>query len=264
MIERALFVSRLDNLHYWDRSFPRLYFGNEFCERLLPSPEELTSALQFTSDKSIELTLVTPYVTEAGLKHVRILLNELSNQRDGTEVVFNDYGVFRMMNQQFPQLVPVMGRLLNKMKRGPRLMVVIDRLPETTVEYFRNSSLTVPLMRKFLIENKVKRVELDNVLQGISLPVPGLSVSIYMPFVYVTTTRMCLTASCDVQELQDRVGIFPCLRECRKYTFGLTSEIMPVMLIRKGNTVFFENNELPDDLEECGVSRLVVQPEIPM
>jgi len=263
-MEHALFITRLDHLHYWNGGFSRLYFGNEFCERLLLTPEELTAAIRFTFDKGIEFTMVTPYVTETGLNRVETLFDILANEKRGSEVVFNDYGVLRLMRRRFSNLVPVMGRLLNKMKRGPRLMMVIDSLPETTVEYFRNSSLTVPLMREFLMGYGVRRVELDNVLQGTDLPLDGLLVSVYVPYAYVTTTRMCLTASCDVPEMEERVGVFPCQRECRKYTFGLTSEIMPVLLIRKGNTIFFENHNLPDDLEARGVSRLVIQPEIPM
>ena len=39
---------------------------------------------------------------------------------------------------------------------------------------------------------------------------------------------------------------------------------MPVMLIRKGNTIFFENGVLPDGIEGRGVTRIVTEPEIPM
>ena len=39
---------------------------------------------------------------------------------------------------------------------------------------------------------------------------------------------------------------------------------MPVILIRKGNTIFFENEVLPDGLEEKGINRIVTEPEIPM
>ncbi|MCX8125666.1 MAG: hypothetical protein N3E40_00785 [Dehalococcoidia bacterium] len=263
-MEQALFISRSDRLRYWSKEFSCLYFGNEFCERLLPTPEELTEVLKFVFDNRIQFTLVTPYVTEAGIGHVEALLDTLAGCRPGSEVVFNDYGVLRMLGRQFPSLTPVMGRLLNKMKRGPRLMVVIDRLPETTVEYFRNSSLTAPLLQKFLKERGVRRVELDNLLQGIDLPLRGWEMSLYLPYAYVTTTRLCLTASCDIPEMEERIGIFPCQRECRKYTFALTSEIMPVTLIRKGNTIFFENPVLPENFEGSGISRLVFQPEIPM
>ncbi|MEW6142310.1 MAG: hypothetical protein AB1597_04030 [Chloroflexota bacterium] len=263
-MEQALFITRPDHLHYWAENFSCLYFGNEFCERLLPTSDELATALKFACDNGAGFALVTPYVTEAGIRRVEALLDAVVNQRPGSEVVFNDYGVLRLMRQRFPNLVPVMGRLLNKMKRGPRLMMVIDRLPETTIEYFSNSSLTVPLVQEFLMEHRVRRVELDNILQGIDLPLEGLEVSLYIPYAYVTTTRMCLTASCDVPEMEEQIGIFPCRRECRKYSFGLTSEIMPVMLIRKGNTIFFKNTALPEGFEEKGISRLVIQPEIPM
>ena len=142
--------------------------------------------------------------------------------------------------------------------------MVIDKLPQSTVEYFQGSNLTVPILGEFLSKNKVRRVELDNVLQGFDFSLNNLNASLYVPFVYVATTRLCLANSCDTPETEEMIGIFPCKQECQKYTFYLQNEIMPVMLIRKGNTIFFENEALPDDLEEKGINRIVTQPEIPM
>jgi hypothetical protein len=264
VIERALFVTRQNNLGYADNSYQRLYYGNEFCEQLIPSAAELGEAVKFALNRSMAFTLVTPYVTESGLDKLKTLFRSLQTNAESAEVVFNDWGVFRILRHEFPQLTPVMGRLMNKMKRGPRLMVVIDKLPETTVEYFRNSSLVVPPYRNYLLTNGIGRVELDNPLQGVELPLGGFNVSLYVPFAYVSTSRICLTASCDKPNCEDFIGIFPCHRECRKYTFGLSNEIMPVMLIRKGNTIFFENQSIPVNLEDMGISRLVVQPELPM
>jgi hypothetical protein len=107
-------------------------------------------------------------------------------------------------------------------------------------------------------------VELDNLLQGIDLPLQNLDVSLYFPFAYVTTTRLCLMSGCEDPDREEVVGVFPCNRECRKYTLGMANDIMPVLLIRKGNTIFFENPALPDDLDAAGISRLVTQPELPM
>jgi hypothetical protein len=143
-------------------------------------------------------------------------------------------------------------------------MMVIDRLPQTTVEYFKSSNLTVPALSEFLNNNGVRRVELDNVLQGFDFSLDNLSASLYLPFACVTTTRLCLANSCDIPEREEMVGVFPCKRECQKYTFYLRSEIMPVVLIRKGNTIFFENRALPDNIEEKGINRIVTEPEIPM
>ena len=157
-----------------------------------------------------------------------------------------------------------MGRLLNRMKRGPRLMVVADKLPQTTMEYFQSSNLAAPVLRQFLNKNRVRRVELDNVLQGIDFALDTLEASLYVPFAYVTTTRFCLANSCDVPEKREMIGIFPCGKECQKYTFYLRNPIMLVTLIRKGNTIFFSNEALPEGLEQKGISRIVVEPEIPM
>ena len=259
-MEYAIFISKVDNLKYCDQNFSRLYFGNEFCQHLLPTPQELKDVLDLTH--SFDFTLVTPYVTDEGLTNLEHLLDLLSQRRQGSEVVFNDWGVFNVLREHYPCFEPVMGRPLNKMKRGPRLMTVLDNIPENTAEYFRGSNLSAPLFRRFLRENGVRRVEFDNVLQGIDFDFEGMELSLYMPFAYVTTTRACLVNACDIPEKRELVGIFPCQRECQRYTFYLKSEVMPVTLVRRGNTLFFENEDIPQGLSR--VSRVVVEPEIPM
>jgi len=259
-MEYAVFVSKVANLKYCDQNFSRLYFGNEFCQHLLPTPQGLEAVLDFATP--LEFTLVTPYITDAGLDQLETLFDLVWQKRPESEVVFNDWGVFSILRQQYPSFIPVMGRLLNKMKRGPRLMTVLDRVSRESQEYFRSSSLSVPLFRRFLLDNGVRRVEFDNVIQGVDFNFEGMELSLYMPFVYVTTTRACLVNACDIPEKGELVGIFPCQRECQKYAFYLKSKVMPAALVRMGNTLFFKNEELPENLNQ--VSRLVIEPEIPM
>jgi len=265
-IERALYVTRVADLKYYNNGFSRLYFGQEFCQRLVPSSKELEQALGFASGKNLDFTFVTPYVTDEGLKKLELLFQKIKKERLGSEVVFNDWGVLRILNQRYPDLEPVMGRLLNKMKRGPRLMNFLDTLPQATVEYFKSCSLDVPLYQKFLRTNRVKRVELDNLLQGFDLDLSksGISASLYTPYAYITTTRLCLAISCDVDGKEDEVGVFPCRRECQEYTFHLTHPVMLLPLIRKGNTTFFRNDMVPEDLGKRGIDRIVHQPEVPL
>jgi hypothetical protein len=220
--------------------------------------------VEFALDRKADFSFVSPYVTQAGLRELEKRLVELDRLCPGAEVIFNDYGAWNLLLAQHRKLTPVMGRLLNRTKRGPRLMAVIDRLPETTVEYFRNSALGVPHLQSFLKKRGVSRVELDNLLQGMDLPVKGLETSLYYPWAFVATTRLCMTAGCDRPDAEERLGIFACSRECRKYSFVLENEIMPVPLVRKGNTVFFQNEELPQNLQETGISRIVLEPEIPL
>jgi len=265
-MERALFISKSKNVKYHILEFTRLYFGNEFCERLLPSRQEIDAALTFAIKKGMGFTLVTPYCTELGLKRVRILLKKISRENPGSEVVINDWGVLRVLKSSSYNLIPVLGRLLTKIKRGPRLMNMLDVLPGEGIEYLKSSNLTVPLYSEFLQKKGINRVELDNPLQGFDFERAdkGIHFSLYIPFAFVTTSRFCLTASCDIPEEKGLIGIFPCKKECQRYTFYLENPVMPVMLIRKGNTVFFKNDKIPTGLKEKGIDRVVVQPEVPV
>jgi len=262
-VERALFIAKQKNLKYLTADYQRVYFGNEFCERLLPGPETVAAMLNTVLDRGLQFTLVTPYVTDAGIRAVERLLAVLP---DGTEVVFNDWGVLRIIRQQFPHLVPVQGRLLTKLKRGPRIANVLDKLPSGALQHLKSTNLGVPVYQRFLQENNITRVELDNPLQGLDLggAPPDLKLSLYIPFAYVSTTRFCLVANCDLPEKKGVIGVFPCHQECQKYTFYLNNPVMTVPLTRKGNTLFFKNMKLPPDVKDLNIGRIVIQPEIPM
>jgi hypothetical protein len=127
----------------------------------------------------------------------------------------------------------------------------------------------VPIVRRFLNGLGVRRIELDWPLQGLDVdlrfPDAPLAGSLYTPWVYVTTTRLCLTNSCDRPDMVDRVGIFPCDRECRRYTFRLDHPTVPAQLVVKGNTQFYLNRAIPPEreLEARGIDRLVHEPEVP-
>ena len=259
-MEYAIFISRSHEIGPTDKDFSRLYFGNEFCQELIPSLNDLERVLKGTTH--FGFTLVTPYVTDEGLGRLTTLFDRLSKEKGNVEVVFNDWGVFRILHSGYPSLQPVMGRLLNKMKRGPRILNFMEAMPSEDLRYFRASSLTLKIFRDFLISNEIRRVEFDNTIQGFDLNFAGIDISLYLPFVYATTTRYCLVNGCDNPAKKGVVGIFPCKRECQRYTFFLEHEVMPVPLIRKGNTVFYKNETVPADIGNF--SRIVIEPEIPM
>jgi hypothetical protein len=132
------------------------------------------------------------------------------------------------------------------------------------VTYYRSPSITIPAVREFLLKKRIGRVEFDNLLQGIELERCGdeIKKTLYMPFAYITTTRLCLTALCDRSEKVKDIGIVPCGHECRKYTFYLKNPVMTTSLIRKGNTIFFCNENIPENL--LMFDRVVIEPEIPI
>ena len=265
-MEQSLYISKTTNLKYWNQEFSRLYFGMEFCERLLPSPSQLKKVINFVQENDLDFTLVTSYVTNSGLKKVEKLLKLLSELRPGSEIVFNDWGIFHLLREKNYPLKPVLGRLLNKMKRGPRIVNIKDKIPPTSLEYFMTPSLSIPEIQEFLITNNIKRVEFDNLLQGLNLnTITGnLHLSLYLPFAYITTTRFCLMPSINSSE-EMKIGVLPCKKECQQYAFQMLNPVMTTPLIRKGNTIFFSNEQIPHELIQGDkIDRIVIEPEIPL
>lgn len=261
-MEFAFYISREELLTAVDKNSTHIYFGCEFCEKLLPSPKSAERAVKFCRERNLGFSLVTPYVTDEGIANLREIFSLLA---DKTEIIVNDWGVIRVLRGEFPLLVPVFGRLMTKVKRGPRLMPILDVIPADTKKYYRSTNLNIDWYRRILKGYGIERVEIDNIFQGYdSEGICGdFKISLYMPFSFVSTTRFCLTAGCEDEEKLEKVGIENCSKECQNYTFILRSKGMPVPLIRKGNTIFSKNDTPPSLLNSGIIDRIVLQPEIP-
>ncbi len=253
--EKAIFVENISALMQSNLSdYDRLYFGQETCERLLPSLPELNQAKQLAEKNSLQFSLVTPFCTNEGLKRLLPLLKILSSE---DELIVNDLGVLQAASKSSnAQLVA--GRLLNKQYRDPKIASFKSAPPEIT-QHLRSSHASSPLFQQLMEKFNVKRVELDNLLQGIetNLSSTNLRASLYYPFVFISATRFCLTANCDRLLHAKKIGIFPCGRECLKYSFKLESKEFNKPLYLFGNALYFENKKFPKDLEKKGIDRVV-------
>lgn len=254
--------------------FTRIYFGQEFCERRLPGPGELAAALAEAGRRNMEFTLVTPFVTERGLGGVADLLRILDGDWPGSEVVVNDWGVLYLLSAKFPRIRPVLGRLLNKIPRDPRMGPC---LPGKSGDgnLFRTCSLAGPHMKKLLKKMKTGRVELDNYFQGLDdgLGRWGYRVSLYVPHGCIATGRICLFGSWGLErERKFSATEKMCSRRCRFHRLELEAPGLPgagpgmYSLFLRGNTVFYrqEGDFLAGGLErarQLGVDRIVYQPE---
>lgn len=262
-MEQAVFISKTVDLSYVTQKYTRLYFGNEFCQRLIPCLSDFKLISEFVSKRKMDFTLVTPYVTDDGLRRLAPVFRYVIDHFDAPEIVINDWGVFKLVKDEFNYSNLVLGRLLTKQKRGPRLLNIKEKAPQEMFQHFEQSNVDVPVLTEYLSANGIKRVELDNLLQGLDREESMLKASLYLPFGYITTTRFCLTASCESRKKSLRT-IPECNKECRKYTFRLKHKSMPVDLYLKGNSQFFKNERVPDNLECLAIDRLVYQPEIPI
>lgn len=255
--------------------FTRMYFGQEFCEKALPSPKELDQGLALAGQLGMKFTLVTPYVTEPGLETVKSLLRQLMQVQPQAEVVANDWGVLQTIAEDCPTLTPVLGRLLNKLLRDPRMLTHLKAPEEESLARFRTCSLAGGPMRNVLDQYQVRRIELDLLPQGLdnNLTDWGYQSSLYLPYGVIMTGRICLLHSWGLEEHRKfKPFSGACDRKCRFYWLEMSDSSHRIKkskdwtFLQKGNTIFYRQQKefLKEGLDKAlrvGISRLVIQRE---
>jgi len=289
-MEQAVLINKTPNLKYLNKKYSRIYFGNEFCERMIPSLVSLEEVVAYVKKYKLDLSLVTPYVTNDGLAKLETLFELLKKKSISCEVIFNDWGILNLINHRYPNFKPVLGRLLTKQKRGPtiirmlqrrsrkfvmqdpkspnsRYIVIEKELPLSLDSYFKGSNAaSVPIIQQFLLNQRISRIELDNTQQGLLLELPRgkISASVYFPYVYISTTFFCPSAGCDTKN-KSFLKIKPCNRQCQRYIFTLRNQSFQKVIFLKGNTHFYKNFRISyNALAKIGVDRIVYEPELPI
>ena len=253
MREHALFISHPLNLRYFSpRRFTRVYFGNEFCDRLLPTKDQLLQVLNFCHKNALAFAFVTPYCTNLTIKKVEPLLDLLPSK---TEVVLNDFGLLESI--KYKNLVPVLGRLLVSVSRDPR----IPLRRQNYDFYFKANNLHLPFLN-FLQSLGIRRVELDNIKQGYDIPpMKKISLSLYYPFVCSSVTRRCIFAN-----LGRTSAFFKVITRCRQECWGKILKVKisghRESLYVMGNAQYYINLD-KSVLREHRFDRLVYMPVFP-
>jgi hypothetical protein len=250
-MERALFLSRPeDDLPSW---VGRLYFGAEFCPWTFPSASEILAAIQTARRCAVPFTLATPVIIEHFLAPLRRILEKITPfLTTDDEILISDWGALSLLQETAPGIPVILGRVLSGQKRGPEILDL--QLTANESHYFRQGSWYAPESVRFLGEMGISRVELDNLLQGIS-PLPdGLRASLHYPFAMVTSSRNC--------PFRIAKGADGCAAPCGE-TMVLESPRSKIPLLQRGNTQFLSNVDLPGDPESCGINRLVWHPRLP-
>lgn len=220
MAEKPIFINSSAQLKQLDLNFERLYYGVEFCERLFPTTRELRKVLKFVKNNDLEFSFVTPIVTNEGVNHLKKLLNVL---KPGSEIIFNDWGVFYLIKKKFE---PVMGRLLSKQNR--------------TIQKFEKPYKS-RMVSSFLSEQGIRRVEIDNSLVGHNYDLKNIKMSLYYPYEYVAVTRYCLFS--DNLRNNPNTMILDCDKKCRKKLYKLTNPFISLDLYLQGNVKYMLSKE---------------------
>jgi len=144
------------------------YVGSEFCQNLLPSVEEFSGVKKRLGLRPV---LVTPLMTDIGVKRLEKLIPALLKACGPFEAVVNDMGVLHYLSGKFPGKVkPVLGRLL-------------------TTDFIR---MDTAFFNSFLKEHGITLVETDEraMMDSASRSIKA-GFAFHHPYVLASVTRLC-------------------------------------------------------------------------
>jgi hypothetical protein len=119
-------------------------------------------------------------------------------------------------------------------------------------DYFQRGSWHNSEAVSLLAEKGIRRIEQDNLLQGIAPLAEGLKGSLHVPYAMVTSSRNC--------PFRKPADFGPCPAPCGE-VFTLATAETKSLLYQDGNTQFIKHETLPEDLVSLGVDRVVNHPQ---
>jgi hypothetical protein len=218
-----------------------LYFGSEFCEDRLPDLVEAVAYCELARELGCVPTLQTPLVSPRALRRVDGLLAGLAGEGHLPAVVFNDWGVLRLLRDHHPALPRRAGRLVNRALRDPR---AYRDAPEG---FATHESSRFVRLRRMLARAGVEAVESDADLTGGYLGEgqrdadAPLARALHVPFTFAATGRACpLKAGLCADGGFTKALADLCPAPCRGKPLPIRRDDTALPHWRGGNTLFYE------------------------
>ena len=235
----------LTHSYFAGRTPDRFYIGNQFCHNLFPTEEQLFSIMDKMYLEGSEITLVFSYIREFMLLSVGKFLEKVDNwcciHGVNVEIVVNDWAMVEMLCGKTSRLRPVLGTLLNKRKKDPRM-----KYKSGDTSLFQQNSLNARFYRDFLAEEfHIHRYEWESCGYPQELP-PGKN-SLHLPFYQTNTSQYCpLYALCTTGDRGTQQLAEHCPKFCEKYAL-----LYPEHLHMAGryNSLFGVDKTLPESTE---------------
>lgn len=255
-----------------------IYYGQETCENLIPSLKNLKLAVEYCKEHEYQFVFATPYAGPKGMERMKSLLKFLNDEAPGSEVVVNDYGVLHILESDYSNLTPVLGRLLLKFKRDPRFSLSgfeitnqgiknIKKVESNQMDALQGCSLELPAYQEFLKQKGIQRICLDTLSQGMNkktLKKWGFPVDLLWPWSYVTSSRSCSIAAHTQPGKEFHPTDEPCKFQCKKYEFTFSSDKKMMPSLFRGNATWMSTQSMYEEFFNLGVDRLVYEPYVPV
>ena len=250
----------------------RIYYGTEFCELRIPSCNELEFMFEQIQNLGLNITFLTPPVTNYGIERIKKIIPLLKKYR--CEVSVNDYGVLELLQSQSFEGNVISGRILDKSYHDGRMnsYMLSSYTNENGNTYLRSPAVAAKQYQALLLKHGIQRYDIDVPLYGVDLSskLESTHFSAYLPYGYVTTGRNCMMRNVGI----DDYGGFDltnsiCARKCKYYDQLMEQPISGIQLnpdgsrrrsihmMRKGNTIFYATNLLDDEKHQF--DRIIIQ-----
>lgn len=236
------------------RRFDWFYCGAEFCENLMEGPGWYQEEAAFFLEKGAKVCLLTPPVSEKGLKKLRgvlAALARLTRKNAGAagrlEITVNDLGALQLALETGAGMTLNAGRLLYEN------LFFVDRTKMTLL-----NAEAVRLFGGF----GLKRFELSTTGRKLRTNFPSaraigftprdISLTLHYPYLNLSSARTCVTGMPELRPEDSADGIH-CRRECGICSFEVDHPSVKERLLVAGNTVFLK---FPKQFYKSGASLL--------
>ncbi len=206
-MEYALETEKFDN-KLLDKNISRIYFGDAFCQNLIPNKNLLLETYKKVIDAGKKFTFNTPFLNDDNISKELKNIECLCNYNKNFEIVVNDYGLFFEIRRVFPDIKLNLGRLLTKQKTDPNIIKKSNNISskkdikkslsvtlsknKNIYKHFKASMINDKLYQQYLLKNNVIRFEMEYLIWDMDLSFnKKFKVSIYYPYAHITTTRNC-------------------------------------------------------------------------
>lgn len=237
----------------------RLYIGNQFCHLLFPEEDTLFALMEKAAADGLAVTLSFSYLREFMLEPVPKLLARINTwclaHQTTIEIIVNDWAMADLL-QDFPPLLPVLGTLINKRRKDPRLSYKKGELSDLS-----ENNINADFYRNFLTKNcGIARYEWESC--GYLPDLPEGKHSLHLPFYQTNTSQYCpLYARCKRGDRGAQTLPKDCPHWCSAYAFLYPAHLH---MVGRYNSLFaldtgiLRSPDLPGGWLKAGVDRLVI------
>lgn len=242
-------------------NWTRIYIGNQFCHNLFPSETQLFSLLQKAKQEGLFVTIAFTYFRETYVEKTTQLLLKLHSwckeEQFPCEVIVNDWGMAALLKGKVDFLTPVLGILLNKRRKDPRMHYKKGFQADAEYENAVNSAFFQQYLKR---QYGMTRYEFESC--GYDFVVPEGHHSLHVPYFQTNTSQYCpLFARCVNGDRGAQSFVKACPHYCMDYVFLYPKHLQ---MVGRYNSLFgYDKRALGDkdfwsDIQKSNMDRIVV------